>query len=119
MDDVKTFPATAALSLWTGRLAGDFSDMHALCEHLSGGPIFTHMFAHQPLWDDLKRRLAAQVPNLPTDWPPDVPGFLLWVPAAAAALGDVTLTAGVEDVDGKSAAFRGPLAGKAVTVVSP
>ena len=43
--DGKTFSLAAILSLTTGILMSDFGELHALIEHLEGGPVWTHEMA--------------------------------------------------------------------------
>jgi len=39
---IETFQTHAVLSLATGTLMGDFSEMHRLIEWFAGGPVWTH-----------------------------------------------------------------------------
>jgi hypothetical protein len=46
----------AIVGLFTGTLAGPFSDVHKLAEDLAGHPIWTHEFVSRELMDDLKEK---------------------------------------------------------------
>ena len=60
----RAFRTEVVLSLSTGVLLCEFSAMHEFAEFLSGSPVFTHQFAHKPLWDEWKRGIFAQRPEL-------------------------------------------------------
>lgn len=62
---LKEFPLSACLSVSTGRLCGNFGDMHELAEHLLGHPVWTHEFADRVLVDRLEAAMNAAVPGLP------------------------------------------------------
>jgi hypothetical protein len=50
------------LSVVTGKLCCEFSDVHECIEHMAGGPIWTHQI---PGWFDANReKLAAAFPDL-------------------------------------------------------
>jgi hypothetical protein len=44
----------AIVSLYTGYLIGDFSEMHKYAQEKLGRPIFTHEFANKELFDELR-----------------------------------------------------------------
>ena len=46
----------AVISLFTGILIGDFSDMHKYAEKLNGEPIMTHQFANTNFVESLKEK---------------------------------------------------------------
>jgi hypothetical protein len=50
----------AVVGVFTGIACGPFRDVHALAEKLMGGPIFTHQFADERLWKELKERVRPQ-----------------------------------------------------------
>lgn len=54
-------------TLATGRLFCDFTDFHAFAENILGHPIFTHEFADEQTWTDLRAafevRLLEGVPS--------------------------------------------------------
>lgn len=52
------------LSITTGRLLCEFSDVHRCVEFLNGGPVWTHQMAHKPFVDELKQAVLAQYPDL-------------------------------------------------------
>lgn len=58
MTTTTTFSLGAVLSLATGRLLCDFSEMQALAEFLAQRPVWTHEFANRTTVDDLKDRLG-------------------------------------------------------------
>lgn len=61
----KEWPLAVVLSLTTGKfLCDSFGDLHALAEHVDGGPIWTHEFAHKPTWDRLAAAVFQQHPQL-------------------------------------------------------
>ena len=61
---MKTFPLSAFLSLVTGRSWGEFHEMHGLAEHVMGHPIWTHEFASEKLWTEMRARVLAAHPTL-------------------------------------------------------
>jgi hypothetical protein len=60
----KTWPTSAVLSLTTGCLLGDFSEMHDLAEFLAGEPVYTHQLAHEAFAQELREGIYAQEPSL-------------------------------------------------------
>lgn len=45
------------ISAYTGfLLTKDFSDVHKFCEELLGRPIWTHEFASEKLWNEIKEK---------------------------------------------------------------
>jgi hypothetical protein len=64
MMDFKQFPTTAVLSLYTGRLLGDFNEMHELMEFVANRAVYTHEMASEGLWHECQDRLAKQFPWL-------------------------------------------------------
>jgi hypothetical protein len=62
--EYKSFPIAAILSLTTGKLLCQFSDMHELAEWIAGHPIWTHEFADKLRWNSLKDAVLSQHPDL-------------------------------------------------------
>lgn len=60
----KSFPLTAVLGLATGRSWGPFSEIHEAAEHVMGHPIWTHEFASEALFAEMRRRVIAAHPGL-------------------------------------------------------
>lgn len=60
----RSFSIHAILSLTTGKLLGDFGEMHELAEWVAGYPIWTHEFADKTLWQRLRLTVFAQHPAL-------------------------------------------------------
>ena len=52
-------PPDVRLTIESGIGCGDFRDFHKWAEKLLGHPIWTHEFAIEEVWDDLKIALAA------------------------------------------------------------
>jgi hypothetical protein len=69
MTETREFPTAVVASLSTGIMLcdGGFSKMHEAAEFLMGHPIWTHHFASEELWSDLRRMLLEQCPGLPTE----------------------------------------------------
>lgn len=63
--ETREFSTAALLSLTTGLLFCGFSEMHEAAEFLMGHPIWTHQFANKKLWLEMRRRIRAQVPEMP------------------------------------------------------
>ena len=55
MSETKDFPTAAVLSIITGRLLGDFGEMHETIEWVAGHPVWTHELV------TIGRRLTAAV----------------------------------------------------------
>lgn len=85
----KTFHIAALLSLSTGRLCCKFPDLHALIEHLAGGPVWTHQIPTAA--DALTAGLVGQHPWLVGITPPEPfdtePLVDAWVTEQAAYFG--------------------------------
>lgn len=47
----------AIIGLFTGVSCGPFADIHELAERLANRPIWTHEFANQKVWDELKEKV--------------------------------------------------------------
>lgn len=62
--ETKQFPVSAALSIVTGKLCGDFGEMHELAEWLIGHPIRSHEFASMGVCGRLQAIALAQHPEL-------------------------------------------------------
>lgn len=116
----KTFPLGVLLSLTTGRLLCEFSDMHACAEFLMDSPIWTHQFADRDLSARLKAIIVQQHPGLASvnasrvttvNWPK----FLAKQVARFGEQLSVMPSQGEDAVLAKS--FSEPLQGKAVVVV--
>src|SRR5678815_2605033 len=60
----KSYPTEVLLSISTGRLLCDFSDMHECIEFLTGEPVFTHQLAFKPFVEHLKVSVLGQHPIL-------------------------------------------------------
>ena len=57
---IKTFPLRAVLGIITARSwGGSFGDVHECAEHVMGHPVWTHEFASEPLWAEMRRRVLA------------------------------------------------------------
>jgi hypothetical protein len=56
-------PRSAGLgyTLATGRLYCDFAEFHAWAEKLAGRPIFTHEFADERVWAELREAFETEV----------------------------------------------------------
>jgi hypothetical protein len=64
--ETREWPTAVVVSLSSGRLLCEFSEMRRLAEWLVGHPIWTHQFAHIPFVDELRLSLVAQHPILLT-----------------------------------------------------
>ena len=62
--EVKAFDTSVVLSLYTGCLLCNFSDMHAFAEFLCGTSVWTHQFAHRPFVNEMSAALKKQIPAL-------------------------------------------------------
>ena len=60
----RTFKTEVLLSITTGRLLCDFSDVQEAVEFICGESVWTHQFAHRPFVNEVRRALLAQVPQL-------------------------------------------------------
>lgn len=60
----KVFKTEVLLSITTGRLLCEFSEMHRCAEYLAGEPIWTHQFAHRAFNDELVKAVLAEHPDL-------------------------------------------------------
>lgn len=70
MTETREFPTTVVVSISTATmLASTFSEVHGFAEFLMGHPIWTHHFANTELWDDMRKTLQAQHPDLPSAAP--------------------------------------------------
>lgn len=89
----KIFSTAAVVSLSSGMLLCNFSEVHEAAEHLMGHQIWTHQFASRALWDQMKARLLEQHPALPVTEPEGV-GRDNWQDylAAACAMFGETMT---------------------------
>lgn len=47
----------AIIGLYTGVTFGPFADIHKLAEEVLGRPVFTHEFASQKIYDEVRGRL--------------------------------------------------------------
>ena len=45
----------AIIGLYTGITCGPFADVHELAEKIYGSPIFTHQFANEEFFNELKK----------------------------------------------------------------
>lgn len=60
----RSFATHAVLGVVTERMwGGSFGDVHECAEHVMGHSIWTHEFASQPLWDEMRRRVLAAHPQ--------------------------------------------------------
>lgn len=64
--ETREFPSEVIASLSSGVLLCDFSAMHECAEFLMGHPIWTHHFANQELWQEMRRAILEQCPGMPT-----------------------------------------------------
>lgn len=46
----------AIVAAFTGKLLGDFSDMHEYVEEIMGRPVWTHEMADKAVWEEISRR---------------------------------------------------------------
>jgi hypothetical protein len=58
------FKTEVVLSILTGRLLCDFSEMHECIEFLAGEPVFTHQLANRDFVDELASAVRFQLPAL-------------------------------------------------------
>jgi hypothetical protein len=65
MTELREFPTRVIASISTGILLCDFSKMHEAAEFLMGHPIWTHHFANDQMWQDMRRTIAEQCPGMP------------------------------------------------------
>jgi hypothetical protein len=65
--DTRDFPTAAIVTLSTGIMLRKFSDMHEAAEYLIGHPIWTHHFADEKLWCEMRRAISEQCPEMPTE----------------------------------------------------
>jgi hypothetical protein len=101
-----TYPIGVALSIASGKMLCDFTDLHAAITDLAGWPVMTHHLASQTLTDQCATKVITQVPWIPgavenmPDWstlPRDQvqPAILAWLDRIAAVHGDtVTIDPG-------------------------
>ena len=61
---MKSYPTKVLLSISTGHLLCDFGDMHECIEFLAGEPVFTHQLAHRPFYEQLRKAVIVQHPDL-------------------------------------------------------
>lgn len=67
MTETREFPTAVVVSIATATmLANTFSEVHECAEFLTGHSIWTHHFADKGLWEDMRRILQAQHPDLPS-----------------------------------------------------
>lgn len=60
----RAFQTDILLSITTGRLLCEFSDMHQCAEYLAGEPVWTHQFAYKAFNDELAKAVLSQHPDL-------------------------------------------------------
>ena len=67
--ETRDFPVDVIASLSTGIVLceGGFGKMHEAAEYLMGHPVWTHHFANEQLWQDMRRTIAEQCPGMPTE----------------------------------------------------
>lgn len=51
------FKPAVVLSVYTGYLMCDFSEMHSYIEHVMGGPVWTHELASKELGDTIRTKI--------------------------------------------------------------
>lgn len=66
MNGAREVPAMVALSIASGLMLCDFSDMHESIEFLTGGPVWTHELANRDFVALLSRDVLRQAPVLAT-----------------------------------------------------
>lgn len=54
-------PAGVIYTLATGRLFCPIADFHAFAERLAGHPIWTHEFADEATWSELREAFETQI----------------------------------------------------------
>ena len=64
--ETREFPTAVIASLSTVVLFCEFSKMHEAAEFLMGHPIWIHHFASKDLWQKMRARVVAQVPDMPS-----------------------------------------------------
>lgn len=68
---MKGFDPAAIASLTTGVALVEINKIHEAAEWVMGHPIWTHEFASKELWTDMRQRILAVLPNMPTEEPGD------------------------------------------------
>lgn len=107
MTELKTYPIGVALSVASGKMLCDFSELHGAITDLAGWPVMTHHLASQKLADGAAAKVITQVPWMPgaienmpswSELPRDEvkPAILAWLDRIAAVYGD-TVTIDVGD----------------------
>jgi thiamine monophosphate synthase len=64
--ETRAFPSEVIVSLSTGTLLCNFSDMHKAAEYLMGHLIWTHHFADKKLRQSIRKAIVTQHPSVPT-----------------------------------------------------
>ena len=115
----RSFPTEVVLSLSTGILLCDFGAMQELAEFLSGSPVFTHQFAHKPLWEEWRRGLLAQLPQIESVNAEAVTkeNWEQFLKQQIAAFGPTLEVAPLSRLETLGDAFTKPLEGKQVLVL--
>ncbi|TYP82047.1 hypothetical protein [Blastococcus xanthinilyticus] len=65
MSETKTYPIGVALSVASGKLLCEFSQLHEAITDLAGWPVMTHHMASRELMDGVARKVISQVPWMP------------------------------------------------------
>lgn len=61
---IKQFSLGALLSLITGKLLCEFSEMHSLTEHILGHPVWSHEFGSREMFEKIRGKCLSQFPQL-------------------------------------------------------
>lgn len=65
---VKTYPIGVAISVASGKLLCDFSQLHEAITDLAGWPVMTHHMANQPLMDGCAETTGRSAPTSVGMW---------------------------------------------------
>jgi hypothetical protein len=65
--ETREFPTAVIASISTGVMLCRFGDMQEAAEYLMGHPIWTHHFASEDLWGQMKAKVLEQCPGMPTE----------------------------------------------------
>ncbi len=67
MSETRDFPTEVIASLSSGvMLVDSFNTMHQAAEFLMGHLIWTHHFANEELWAEMRKTILEQCPGMPT-----------------------------------------------------
>jgi len=118
--DSRQFSIGAVLSVSSGRMLCDFSEMHECIEYLVGTSVWTHQLADRKFVDELKAAVIRQHSAL-VEFDADVVTTENWqdiVKAATKKFGATLALHPMGEPEHYEGAFTRPLKGKKVVVVS-